>query len=47
MNARFAQAIRHGRDTDDVPDFATAVRLHRLLDAVELSAETGRRISIA
>jgi predicted dehydrogenase len=30
----------------DVPDFSTALRLHRLIAAIEKSAETGRRTTI-
>lgn len=36
--------LRHG--TTVVPDFAHAVRRHRLLDAIQRSAATGQRISL-
>jgi predicted dehydrogenase len=42
---RFGEDIRTGSRT--VPDFAAAVRLHRLLDAVERASDEGRTISIA
>jgi predicted dehydrogenase len=36
--------LLHG--TTVVPDFAHAVRRHRLLDAIQRSAATGRRIAL-
>ena len=42
--AAFAADIR--ADTRTVPDFETGVRLTRLLDAIDESAETGRRIRL-
>ncbi|MFJ7280412.1 Gfo/Idh/MocA family protein [Kitasatospora sp. NPDC098663] len=39
--ADLAQAIRTGGPSE--PDFGTALRTHRLLDAIRTSAETGRR----
>jgi predicted dehydrogenase len=41
--ARFAQGPAA---PDPIPDFDDAVRLHRLLDAVERSAATGARIAL-
>ncbi|GLZ14290.1 oxidoreductase [Actinomadura sp. NBRC 104425] len=41
LYARFAEDI--GKDSRTVPGFDHAVRLHRLLDAVRLSADTGTR----
>ena len=43
--ARFANDIRTGART--VPDFDRAVRLTRLLDAIDLSSDEGRVISLA
>jgi len=43
--ARFADDIRSGKRT--VPDFETALRLTRLLDAIETAAAEGRRQLIA
>jgi predicted dehydrogenase len=40
---RFEQDIRTGSRT--VADFAVAVKLHRLLDAIELSSDEGRRMT--
>jgi predicted dehydrogenase len=37
--------LRHG--TAHAPDFGHAVRRHRLLDAIERSAASGRRVSVA
>ena len=42
--ARFAQDIRRGTRT--VPDFDRAVRLTRLLDAIDVSSEEGRVIAL-
>ena len=42
--ARFAQDIRSGNRS--VPDFDRAVRLTRLLDAIDLSSEEGRVIAL-
>jgi predicted dehydrogenase len=39
--ARFAQGTASG---DQIPDFDEAVRLHRLLDAIERSAASGTRV---
>ena len=45
MWAQFENDIRNGTRT--VPDFETAVRLTRLLDAVEAASEEGRTITIS
>jgi predicted dehydrogenase len=42
--ARFAGDIRSGTHT--VPDFDRAVRLTRLLDAIDASSETGCAVSV-
>jgi predicted dehydrogenase len=40
LYSQFASDLRHG--TRVAPDFARAVRLHGLLDAIQISAESGR-----
>ncbi|MBL1094681.1 MULTISPECIES: Gfo/Idh/MocA family protein [Streptomyces] len=45
LYARLARDLRTGART--VPDFDAGLRLHRLLDAIRLSAETGTRRSVA
>ncbi|WP_051823267.1 Gfo/Idh/MocA family oxidoreductase [Streptomyces sp. NRRL S-1448] len=45
LYARLARDLRTGSHT--VPDFEAGLRLHRLLDAIRLSAETGTRQSVA
>jgi predicted dehydrogenase len=45
MYALFARAIRGGESR--VPDFATAVDLHRLVDAIKQSSDTGRAVNFA
>jgi predicted dehydrogenase len=42
MYALFAQAIRGGQS--HVPDFATAVDLHRLVDAIKKASDEGREV---
>ncbi len=42
MYALFARAIRGAEAR--LPDFATAVELHRLIDAIKHSSDTGRAI---
>ena len=42
MYTLFARAIR-GEDTGQ-PDFATAVELHRLVDATKKASEEGREV---
>jgi predicted dehydrogenase len=44
MYSRFAHAIRTGHG--DHPDFDTAVSLHRLLDALQRSSETGQAVGV-
>jgi predicted dehydrogenase len=47
MYTLFAKSIRdgaiHGKDTGQ-PDFATAVELHRLVDAIKQASDTGREV---
>jgi predicted dehydrogenase len=43
MYALFARAIRDGKGQQ--PDFATAVELHRLVDAVKQASDTGREVA--
>jgi len=43
MYALFAQAIRDGNGQQ--PDFATAVELHRLVDAITDSSDSGREVT--
>ncbi|WP_158795060.1 hypothetical protein [Streptomyces sp. NRRL S-337] len=45
LYARPALDLRTGSRT--VPDFDAGLRLHRLLDAIRLSAETGTRRTVA
>jgi predicted dehydrogenase len=40
----FAEAIRSGRKVE--PDFATAVRRHRLIEAVQAASDQGRRVPV-
>jgi predicted dehydrogenase len=42
--ARFASDIRSGNRT--VPDFDRAVRLARLLDAIDASSENGHAVTL-
>jgi predicted dehydrogenase len=42
MYTLFARAIRGGKS--DLPDFATAVELHRLVDAIKNASDTGREV---
>ena len=46
MYAMFAEAIQGGSG-GQVPDFATAVDLHRLVDAIKQSSDTGREVSFS
>ncbi len=41
--ARFARTIRSGK-TEITPDFAVAVDMHHLIDAIQESADSGRRV---
>ncbi|WP_310726283.1 hypothetical protein [Streptomyces sp. N2A] len=45
LHARPALDLRTGSRT--VPDFDAGLRLHRFLDAIRLSAETGTRRTVA
>ena len=45
MYALFAEAIRDGRSRQ--PTFATAVGLHRLVDAIKQASDNGREVSLA
>ena len=45
MYTMFARAIHDGRSQQ--PDFATAVELHRLVDGIKQSSDTGREVSFA
>jgi predicted dehydrogenase len=43
----YAAFARDGREgTKTVPDFAGAVRLHRLIDAIYCSSATGKSIDV-
>jgi predicted dehydrogenase len=44
MYQSFAQAIRTGQRAE--PDFATAVRRHTLVEAVQAASDQGRRVSV-
>jgi len=44
LYTQFAESIRSGKG--DHPDFGTAVGLHRLLDAIRTSSETGREVEV-
>jgi predicted dehydrogenase len=44
MYTLFARAIRNGKG--DQPDFATAVELHRLVDAIKQASDTGREATL-
>jgi predicted dehydrogenase len=45
MYKLFAEAIRTGQSR--LPTFDTAVDLHRFLDAIRQSSETGRELPVA
>jgi len=47
MYALFAEAIRTGRNQNGMPTFDTAVDLHRFLDTMRQSSETGRELPVA
>lgn len=47
MYALFAEAIRSGRNEHGMPDFDTAVDLHRFLDTIRTSSESGRELPVA
>jgi predicted dehydrogenase len=44
MYARFGRELAGGARS--LPDFDHAVRLHRLLDAIRMAAETGRTVEV-
>ena len=44
MYARFAQAIREGQSPQ--PNFATAVELHHLVDAIKQASDDGREVTV-
>jgi predicted dehydrogenase len=44
MYQGFAEAIRTGRRVE--PDFATAVRRHTLVEAVQAASDQGRRVTV-
>ena len=43
MYTQFAQAIGGGENR--LPDFATAVELHRLIDGIQQASDTGREVT--
>lgn len=43
MYKLFAKAI--GGEPTGLPNFATALRLHRLIDAIQESSDTGRTVT--
>ena len=45
MYHRLGEAIREGREAH--PDFALAVKRHRLLDAIQRSSDRGTRVAVA
>jgi predicted dehydrogenase len=45
MWLNFAEAIRTGQRIE--PDFESAVRRHRMLDAIQRASDTGQRQKIA
>jgi predicted dehydrogenase len=45
MWVKFAEAIRTGTRIE--PDFDSAVRRHRMLDAIRRASETGQRQKVA
>jgi predicted dehydrogenase len=47
MYALFAGAISNRNSTAGLPDFATAVELHRLVDAIKQSSDEGREVTLA
>ena len=46
MYSLFAEAIRTGRPPERLPTFDTAVDLHRFLDTIRQSSETGRELPV-
>jgi predicted dehydrogenase len=47
MYALFAEAVRSGKGDGRLPTFDTAVRLHRFLDTIRQSSDTGRQLPVA
>ena len=47
MYRLFAEAIRTGQPQSRLPTFDTAVDLHRFLDTIRQSSETGRELPVA
>jgi predicted dehydrogenase len=47
MYALFAEAIRAGQRQNRLPTFDTAVDLHRFLDTIRQSSDTGRELPVA
>jgi predicted dehydrogenase len=47
MYALFAEAIRTGKKQERLPTFDTAVDLHRFLDAIRQSSDTGRELAVS
>src|SRR5688572_7232504 len=46
MYALFAEAIRTGQKQERLPTFDTAVELHRFLDTIRQSSESGRELQV-
>jgi predicted dehydrogenase len=47
MYALFAEGIRTGQTPSRLPTFDTAVDLHRFIDTIQQSSDTGRTLSVA
>ena len=47
MYSLFAEAIRTGQKQSRLPTFDTAVDLHRFLDTIRQSSDTGRELAVA
>jgi predicted dehydrogenase len=47
MYALFAEAIRTGQKQQRLPTFDSAVDLHRFLDTIRQSSESGRELPVA
>jgi predicted dehydrogenase len=46
MYSLFAEAVRTGKPQDRLPTFDTAVDLHRFLDKIRESSDTGRELAV-
>jgi predicted dehydrogenase len=46
MYSLFAEAIRSGKTPERLPTFDTAVDLHRFLDVIRQSSDTGRELAV-